>query len=323
MIELGTLEKVDPRTIWNHEAHDFTPWLADNLDRLGSAIGIELELLEREANVGDFSLDLLARDLGRNANVIIENQLATTDHDHLGKLITYASGYDAQVVLWVSTDIREEHRQALDWLNQRTDSTTEFFAVIVEVIKIGESNPALQFRVVVSPNEWRKSARIKTTAGTSEKSEKYRTYFQTLIDDLRETHRFTGAKKAQPQNWYSFSSGNKKFVYSHSFGARNRIRAEVYIDTGDADENKMFFDSLQKDREAIESQFGQQLEWERLDDKRASRIAVYRKGSIEDSSEELQAIHEWTVRQLLKLKEVFGPRAYSECVNPSDEFGGI
>jgi len=309
MIELGTLEKVDPRTIWIHEAHDFTPWLADNLDRLGDAIGIELELTEREANVGDFSLDLLARDLGRNANVIIENQLATTDHDHLGKLITYASGYDAQVVLWVSTEIREEHRQALDWLNQRTDSSTEFFAVVVEVIKIGESNPALQFRVVVSPNEWRKSARIKTTSDTSEKSERYRTYFQTLIDDLRETHKFTGAKKAQPQNWYSFSSGNKTFVYSHSFAARNRIRAEAYVDTGDADENKAFFDLLHNDRETIEAQYGQQLEWERLDDKRACRIAVYRDGSIEDSSEELQAIHEWAVQQLLKLKEVFGPRA--------------
>ena len=159
MIEFDAIKKVDPRSIWKHEAHDFTPWLAENLNRLGEAIGIELELLEREADVGDFSLDLLAIDLGRNAPVIIENQLATTDHDHLGKLITYASGYDARVVVWVSTEIREEHRQALDWLNQRTDSNTDFFAVVVEVIQIGDSKPALQFRVAVSPNEWQKSAR--------------------------------------------------------------------------------------------------------------------------------------------------------------------
>ena len=157
MIEFEPLQKVDPREIWKHEAHDFTPWLAENLARLGDAIGIELELLEREADVGSFSLDLLAKDLGRDANVIIENQLAATDHDHLGKLITYASGYDAKVVLWIATQIREEHRQALDWLNQRTDSSTEFFGVVIEVLQIGDSKPALQFRVVVSPNEWQKN----------------------------------------------------------------------------------------------------------------------------------------------------------------------
>jgi len=309
IIEFGTVEKVDPRSIWNHEAHDFTPWLAENLHRLGDAIGIELELSEREADVGDFSLDLLAIDLGRNAPVIIENQLAPTDHDHLGKLITYASGYDAQVVIWVSTEIREEHRQALDWLNQRTDSNTDFFAVVVEVIRIGDSKPALQFRVAVSPNEWQKSARQKSTTTTSEKSERYRQYFQGLLDDLRETYKFTGARKGQPQNWYSFSSGNKRFVYSHSFAAGNRVRTEIYIDSGDADENKEYFDLLHSQRESIESEFGQTLEWERLDDKRASRVAIYREGSIDSSTDGLQDIHAWAVQNLLQFKKVFGPRA--------------
>ena len=213
MIDLGNLESVDPRTIWAHEAHDFTPWLANNLDRLGDALGIELELVEREANVGDFSLDLLATDLNRNATAIIENQLATTDHDHLGKLITYASGHDASVVVWLSTQIREEHRQAIDWLNQRTDEKTDFYAVVINVIKIGESKPALQFKVAASPNAWQKSTKTKTKVGTSEKSEQYLTYFQSLIDELRDVHKFTGAKKAQAQNWYSFSSGNKTFRY--------------------------------------------------------------------------------------------------------------
>lgn len=309
MIEFDTIEKVDPRSIWSHEAHDFTPWLAQNLDRLGNAIGIELELLEREANVGDFSLDLLAVDLGRNAPVIIENQLAVTDHDHLGKLITYASGYDAEVILWVSTEIREEHRQALDWLNQRTDSNTDFFGVVVEVIRIGDSKPALQFRVAVSPNEWQKSAKKKTNTTTSEKSEKYRQYFQDLLDDLRETYKFTGARKGQPQSWYTFSSGNKRFVYGHSFAAGNRVRTEIYIDSSDVDENKQYFDLLLSQRESIESEFGQTLEWERLDDKRASRVAIYREGSIDSSTEELQDIHAWGINNLLQFKKVFGPRA--------------
>jgi len=309
MTEFGTIQKVDPRSIWNHEAHDFTPWLANNLHRLAEAIGIELELVDREADVGGFSLDLLAKDLGRNVNVIVENQLGATDHDHLGKLITYASGYDAGVVLWISTSIREEHRQALDWLNQRTDANTDFFGVVVEVIRIDESKPALQFRVAVSPNEWQKSKKQQSTTTGSERSELYRQYFQDLLDELREAHHFTSARKAQPQNWYSFSSGNKQFVYGHSFAAGNRVRTEIYIDSGDADENKAFFDRLYADRESIESEFGDSLEWERLDDKRASRIALYRPGSIEDSSEHLQEIHDWGIQNLLQFKKVFGTRA--------------
>jgi hypothetical protein len=308
MIELATIQKVDPRSIWIHEAHDFTPWLAENLHHLGDAIGCELELKEREADVGGFALDLLAIDLGRNVNVIIENQLAPTDHDHLGKLITYASGYDAGVVLWISTEIREEHRQALDWLNQRTDSNTDFFGIVVEVIKIAESKPALQFRVAVSPNEWQKTKKKQSTATTSEKSELYRQYFQGVLDELRENHRFTSARKGQPQNWYSFSSGNKQFLYGHSFAAGNRVRTEVYIDSGDADDNKDFFDRLHADREAIEAEFGAPLEWERLDGKRASRIALYRPGSIEDSSEDLQEIRDWGIRNLLRFKRVFGQK---------------
>ena len=309
MIDLGNLESVDPRTIWAHEAHDFTPWLANNLDRLGDALGIELELVEREANVGDFSLDLLATDLNRNATAIIENQLATTDHDHLGKLITYASGHDASVVIWLSTQIREEHRQAIDWLNQRTDEKTDFYAVVINVIKIGESKPALQFKVAASPNAWQKSTKTKTKVGTSEKSEQYLTYFQSLIDELRDVHKFTGAKKAQAQNWYSFSSGNKTFRYGHSFAARNRVRTEIYIDNGNAEDNKSYFDSLVEQRESIESEFGNALEWERLDDKRACRIAIYRDGSIDASSEEVQEIKDWAVQHLLKLRDVFGHRA--------------
>jgi len=272
---------------------------------LGNAIGIELEVTEQEAGVGGFSLDILAKDLGSNANVIIENQLATTNHDHLGKLLTYASGYDAETIVWLSTEMREEHRQALDWLNQRTDSNTDFFGVVVEVIRIGDSKPALQFKVLASPNEWQKSKKKKS--GTpSEKSEKYREYFQDLIDDLRDNHQFTSAKKGQPQSWYSFSSGNKKFLYGHSFAQGNRARTGLYIDSGDMDENKKFFDKLLKKKNEIEAKFGQALKWEQLENKRACRIAVYRSGSIEDSSEELQNIKEWGIENLLKFRKVFG-----------------
>ncbi|MEM8550243.1 MAG: DUF4268 domain-containing protein [Verrucomicrobiota bacterium] len=304
-MEFSEIEKVDPRNYWNHEALDFTPWLADNLDKLGQAIGLDLALIEREASVGSFSLDILAKDLGTNSSVIIENQLAVTDHDHLGKLLTYASGVDAEVIVWLATSIREEHRQALDWLNQRTDEKTDFFGVVVEVVTIGDSKPALQFKVIVSPNEWQKEKKASSSVIT-EKADKYRQYFQILIDELREKHHFTRAQKASPVNWYSFASGSRLFVYGHNFATRNRVRTEVYIDSGDSEENDAFFEKLNEQKDIIEKELGTHLDWERLENRRASRIVLYRKGSIEDSSEVLEEIREWAIKYLIKFKEVFG-----------------
>ncbi len=303
----GELKKVPLREIWSHEAIDFTPWLASNIDALGNALGLELELIEREALVGDFSLDLLAKDLGSSRTVIIENQLTQTDHDHLGKLLTYAAGFNASIIIWVSEVIRDEHRQALEWLNQRTDTDTQFFAVVIEVLRIDESKPALNFKPVVFPNEWQKSRKQKTTTNASSKGEKYRAYYQALIDELREKYKFTGARVGQPQNWYSFSSGIQGILYAAVFAQGAKVRTEIYIDQGDQEKNKQLFDVLKKREQEITNNFGSPLEWERLDDKRASRIAIYRDGSIESPDSELEEIRKWHIENLLKIKEVFTP----------------
>lgn len=305
----GILKNVGLREIWPHEASDFTPWLAENIEELGKALGMDLELVEQEASVGDFSLDIHAKDLGTSRTVIIENQLTQTDHDHLGKLITYAAGFDASIVIWLSESIREEHRQAMDWLNQKTDSETLFFGVVVEVIKIDDSKPAFNFKLVASPNEWQKNKKRQTQrASISTKGEKYQNYFQNLIDDLRDTYKFTSAKAGQPQNWYSFSSGVSGFTYGANFSQGGKARAELYIDLGDFDKNKYVFDRLFNMKDDIEYSFGQAISWERLDNKRASRLAVYTDSSIEESDSELEKVKYWHIEKLLKFKDILGKR---------------
>ncbi len=156
--ELASIERVDLRMAWPGEATDFTPWLANNLSKLGDALELELELQAQEAPVGSYSLDILARDTVNGGLVVIENQLESTDRTHLGQLLTYAAGFDATVAVWIAKEFKSEHREALDMLNRRTGGDTQFFGVEVELWKIDDSRPAPNFRLVAFPNEWRKQA---------------------------------------------------------------------------------------------------------------------------------------------------------------------
>ncbi len=306
-MKFGEIKKIELKDIWNNEAYDFTPWLSENIDSLGEALGMELELTDMEADVGDFSLDLLIKDLGTGNTVVVENQLTQTDHDHLGKLLTYASGYSASTVVWISDVVRDEHRQALEWLNQRTDEETQFFGVEVEVFSIDESNPAFTFNPVVSPSEWQKSKKRQVKNTVSEKGELYRIYFQDLIDKLRENYRFTNARVGQPQNWYSFSSGITGISYGAAFVQSGHARTELYIDFEEADKNKALFDWLLDQKDKLQSDLGEELVWDRMDDNRYSRIAIYKKGTIYSSSEELIEIKQWQIENLIEFKKYFTP----------------
>jgi hypothetical protein len=306
-MEFGQLQTVEIRKVWPHEALSFTPWLQENIHHLGRALGLELEVVAREAPVGGFSLDLLAKDLGTGKPVIIENQFGTTDHDHFGKLLTYAAGFDASTIIWIAESIRDEHRSALEWLNQRTEQGTQFFAVTVEVFRIDDSRPVYRFQPVVLPNEWQKDKKVTPSTTVSPKLEAYRVFFQHLIDTLRDTHRFTGARVGQAQSWYNFSSGFSGVVYSVSFTQNNQVRAELYIDVGDAAKNKHLFDWLQQQQPTIQPQFTATLQWERLDTRRASRIALYRDGAIFNDVSTLEAIEQWCIDSLLQLRKVFDP----------------
>jgi hypothetical protein len=260
---LAKIERIDLREAWPNEAQNFTPWLAENITELGEALGMDLELQQTEAPVGGYSLDILATDLNSNRPVIIENQLEATNHTHLGQLLTYAAGFDAGVIVWVTREFRDEHRQALDWLNQRTGEDTQFFGVVVELWSIAGSPPAPHFRLATTPNEWRPQG-VAATSGIrgvpSERREKYRVFFQSLFDELREKHNFTNARVAQPQSWYGFSAGHgQRVTYDAHFTGQKQARVAVYIDGGtdSADWNLHIFESLEERKAEIETELNQ------------------------------------------------------------------
>ncbi len=308
----GERKKIELRDIWKSEPADFTPWLADNIDKLGQAIGMELEFKEKEASVGDFSLDILAKDLATGKEVVIENQLTKTDHDHLGKLLTYASGFDASTIIWLFDSIRDEHRITLEWLNKISNKDTSFFGVMMEVIQIDDSKPSYNFNIVTSPNKWQKNKLFRNNKkSNSPRSEKYRNYFQSLIDELRQTHKFTSMKSAQGQSFCSFASGHTGISYGANFAQNNKSRTELYIDVGNQIKNKRIFELLQEDKTLIESELNENLVWERLDDKQASRIALYTESNINDTDLQLADTQDWHIDKLLKFKSVLSGKIKS------------
>lgn len=311
-MDLGIIHPVALKDLWTGEASHFTPWLAQNLDTLGSKLGMDLELESTEAAAGDFSADIVARDLSTNKLVVIENQYGGTDHKHLGQLITYASVLGAGAVVWIAETIRPEHKSAMDFLNQNLKESLSLFAVQASAIRIDESKPAFILTVVSMPSEASLVADI--SPAPSETKERYRTYFQSLIDELREVHKFTNARTGQPQNWYTFASENSKlYKYSTSFAQGGRVRVELYIDSGDKLKNEQVFDCLLQRKEAIAAALGLDLKWERLDNRRACRIAVYRDGDIDADSETLADIRNWTIQNLLKFKAIF-PANVQQCI---------
>ncbi len=305
---LGHIKKANLRAAWPNESEDFTPWLADNISELGEVLGMELEIQSREARVGAFSLDLLAHEPGTNRTVMIENQLQRTDHDHLGKLLTYAGGCDAQVIVWVAKEFRDEHRQAIDWLNERTDEETEFYGIVVEVWTIDDSRPAPYFNLIATPNEWQREANETIRlVNTSDRNLRYKSFFQRLIDILR-GQGFTNASKAQPQSWYMFAAGyGERAQYAACFGQGGTVRVEVYINSNDREWNKSLYDQLLNKKDPIESDLKNTLGWERLDHRQACRISLTRQGSIDDDDKALEEITDWLISNLLELKRVFGP----------------
>lgn len=310
--QLGKLEKVDPKTIWLHEAHEFTPWLAANLGELNEKLGIEIELIDREVSVGDFAVDIFGKEVGSGQEVIIENQLAPTDHTHLGQLLTYAAGLDAKIVVWISPVFRDEHKQALDWLNRGTTDAQSFFGVELELFRIGDSLPAPNFKVVAQPSEWQEAVVTSVRGEVSDRKKAYQEFFADFLTRLRQRNPgFTNASpdRVRYDNWLSIAAGRAGFVFQPEF-MRNpdRFVIQLNITTGNRDRNKLAFDQLYDAKDEIERAFGRPLEWRRLDEKKECRIGIAFHGGVDSPADRLEQVKTEAVETLISLGETLRPR---------------
>lgn len=306
--EFGKLEEItDLRDYWKNEASDFTPWLAkeENISLLSEAIGLDITIEERESNVGDFNVDIYASETETDRKIIIENQLEATDHDHLGKLITYASGKEANIIIWIVKEAREEHRAAIEWLNNHTDKEIGFFLCEIKIYKIENSKPAVKFEVIQRPNEWAKEIKNMDLTQT----EQLRYEYWTAYND----YAFNNAKNIE----YAKIFGKRKPSKSPSMGLRigksncnievwqtrkdNSIKIELRIY-----DNKELFDELFNYKENIESETGLEFEWQELpkNNEKISRIIIQKKVDF-DNKEKWEEQFDWIIDTAIKMKKTF------------------
>jgi len=298
-MDLGRLQQVDLRKVWNDESRDFTPWLArdDNLASLGETIGIDLELEAQEKNVGPFRADILCKNTLTNDWVLIENQLDKTDHIHLGQLLTYGAGLEAVTIVWIARHFTDEHRATLDWLNEITDERFNFFGLEIELWRIGESPIAPRFNIVSKPNDWSRTisdiAKNPDLTPTKQLQLKYWTKFR---DFLLESNSILRPQKPLPQSWTNFALGRAHFGISASVNTRdNRIGVGIGLSGPNA---KLHFAILQQGKEAIESRIGDKLLWTNSSDNKTCGISLFKEVQDFTDQENWPEQYKWLQRKL-------------------------
>lgn len=302
---LGKLKRVDLREYWKHEALDFTRWLAEpeNIEMLGDEVGIGLQVLQTEASVGRFNVDILAEEENTGRKIIIENQLETTDHCHLGQLITYAAGLEAQYIVWIVREVREEHRQAVDWLNEHTDEEINFFLIAIELWQIEDSPPAPKFTTISRPNEWTKSIRTRPQSGDlTDTKIKQLEFWQQLKEYAAIKQPELKLSTPHPRHWYTVSVGRSDFIVSLTMYTReNKVGCEIYIK-----DDKELFNEFLSCKSEIEKELSltEYLDWQELPAKKASRIIAFSDFSI-DNTEIWPSAFEWLISTANKFKKVF------------------
>lgn len=265
---VGSIQRVHLRNVWDRELN-FSAWLQENIESVNEVTDLSLASAEREQSAGAFSVDLVAEDDSGNT-VIIENQLGKSDHDHLGKLITYLTAIRAQCAVWIVSDPRPEHVAAVSWLNE--SSNADFYLLKVEAIKIEESPPAPLLTLIVGPSEETREVSV-TKKEMAERYELRRRFWSALLPMAKEKTRLHANVSPGRKGWIGASAGKRGLSYNYVI-KKDQANVELYIDRGkDADdENLAIFDTLSASKANIEAAFGGQLEWERLDSRRACRI---------------------------------------------------
>ena len=306
-------EQLDVRTKWKDEARNFTPWLAENINMLGDALGKKLETVQTELPIGRYFLDILAREVDEDVTVAIENQLEETDIHHLGQLLTYATGCGARIAIWVAPEFGYEHARALHLLNEWTNERIRFFGVKVEYVKKhGVATAEPRFRVVVSPVGWDKEFTLPLGEMPLD-TRRHHDFFQPLVtkllaDDFADSDRqyFDHTGRIFP------SRVNQDFGYSAYFYRVNSAWVTLHIQTGNKELNKQVFDKLKADLNQIEASVDAGLDpewhWSRHDRYFYSTISVRRDGAISDSPVKLEETRAWMLDLLPKFKAVFDPR---------------
>lgn len=309
--KLGRLVTLRATEVWGHEAQGFTPWLARNLDLLAEALKIdELELKGTEVSAGDFRLDILAEDT-QGHPVLIENQFGPTDHRHLGQLISYvASQVGPATIVWVAERFKEDHRAAIDWLNASTVADFDFFAVEIEALKIGESDPAPFFNLVAKPNSWARSVGAVTRSSTTDElAERHKirlSYWASFAEFLQGENTRFSIRRPNKDHWFEFPIGRSGVAISATINTKpRRIGVELYFHR---DPFKAGIRQLEAEKPAIEAAFGNSLEWQELPGKKASRIAIFRHDLDPTDSGHYPEIHRWMLAKMNRFQQVFADR---------------
>lgn len=312
-MNLGRLERVNLRSVWSNEAYDFTPWLASesSLAVLGGVLGLELELEGTEQGVGPYAADIVCKDTVSDRYVLIENQLEKTDHNHLGQLLTYAAGLNALSVVWVASRFVDEHRAALDWLNEVTAEDVHFFGLEIELWRIGDSPVAPKFNVVSKPNDWTKKV-AAVTRGESNVSDLKRqqlAFWTQFADYLSEHSDRITPRKSYAQHWATYAIGRSHFWLSADLNSKDGvIQMGMWMDGSDAEAH---YHLLRGERSEIEAEVGEPLVWDPKPDSKWYWVGVRWEG--EDSTNEALWAdqHERMGAVLDRLHAAFSPRVKS------------
>ena len=304
MAVIGKLIEIDVRELWKHEQYDFSKWLAkpENIEYLNEILGLTLTEVNKEVYVGPYRCDIVAKDETSGITVIIENQLEGTNHEHLGKIITYASGLGAKVMVWIVREAKEEHRAAIEWLNNNTNNDINFFLLEIHAYKIGDSDPAPKFEVVEKPNDFVKRSNNKSKDGEMDKSESERfTFWEQFNQVIINRGKPFNVRKATTDHWYDVALGTSEAHISINLVNKDRnIVVEVYID-----DNKKLFDKLLENKQAIEHELGVQLIWDRLDNKKACRIKHIIHGLNFDDHSNYDSLMNHIIDFAINMRDVF------------------